>query len=288
MIYWTCKNCDTNNLYPDNIECECCGEAITSDQIEEANRFMFYKRRADEGDTYAMMDMARFYDKGDVFKKDTSMALEMMIKAAELDNAEAQQELAEWYFYEDNDFSNDDKLAFEWAVKAYNNDNPYSAYFLYKCYLNGWGVDYDEKRAIELLKESANMGFARSIEEIGNFYYEGAHVEKDESEATKYFLQLSVNDNCSSETAYNIGVIYWRGKETTVNFEKAIEWFEYAVDTYDDWGAKIPLALFHYEGMGFSKDEAMGVRMMMQIAENKSDSWAATMAKKYLVMWKNN
>lgn len=288
MIYWKCVNCDTNNMYPDNVECECCGERITPSQTEEAKRFMFYKRRADEGDTYAMMDMANFYKNGNIFTKEIDLALEMMTKAAELGNADAQQDLAEWYYCEDNDFPNDDNLAMEWATKAYKNNNPYSVYFLYNCYLNGTGTPMNEKYAIELLKESADMGFARAIEDIGNFYFAGLHIEKDENKAIKYFQQLSVDDNCSNETAYNIGVIYWKGKGTSVNYQKAVEWFEYAVDTYDDWGSKIPLAIFHYDGTGYPKDELKGKSMMRQIADNKSDNWASDMAKKYLTIWESN
>ena len=100
MIFWKCSNCETNNLYPKTVECECCGAKMNSNQTESAKRFMFYKQRADEGDSYAIMNMAEFYATGDVFIKDIDKALEMMTDAANRGNADAQQKLADWYFFE--------------------------------------------------------------------------------------------------------------------------------------------------------------------------------------------
>ena len=289
MIYWKCLNCDTNNTYPDNKECECCGEPISSDQIEEASRFTFYKQRADEGDTYAMMDMARFYSEGSIFKKDIESALKMMTKAAEMGNAEAQQELAEWYFYDDNDFPEDEEAAFLWATKAYNNKNPYSIYFLHRCYLYGLGTGVNKDKAKELLTEAANMGFALAYSDIANYYYYGKLFEKDEQMAAKYYMHLHPDDNCSMETAYNAGVFFWHGLgNIEVDYKKAIEWFEYAVNNYDDWGSKVALAKFHYDGTGYPKNQSLGLKMMTEIANNKSDTWAADKANKYLEIWKNN
>ncbi len=288
MIYWKCKNCDTNNLYPDNLECECCGEAMTIHQLEETERLSFYQTRADEGDSYAIMDMAKFYSTGEIFQRDVDKAVELMTKAAELGNVDAQQELADWYFYTDNDFPNDDKKAFEWAEKAYNNGCIYSPHFLYQCYLKGYGTSVDINYAMKLLREAADLGFARPIEELGNYYNSGAYVEKDEKKAAYYYKKLSVADNCANDTAYNIGVMYWHGNGTEINYKKAIKWFNYCIDTFDDWGSKIPIAVLTYEGKGFVKDTSKGIRLMMQIADNKTDAWASQMANKYLTLWKNN
>ena len=115
MIYWKCRNCETNNLYPGNIECECCGERMNINQLEEMKRLSFYEMRAEEGDSYALMDTAKLYCKGDSFQKDLDKALELMTKAADLGNADAQQELADWYFYDDNDFPTDKEKAFDYA-----------------------------------------------------------------------------------------------------------------------------------------------------------------------------
>lgn len=288
MIYWKCRNCETTNLYPNNLECECCGIKMDVNQHEEMKRLSFYNIRADEGDTYAIMAMARFYSTGDMFQKDTEKALELMIKAADLGNAEAQQEIADWYFYSDNDFPNDENKAFEYATKAYKNGCIYSPFFLYRCYLNGYGTSENTEYAIKLLKESANLGFIKPLEELGNYHKSGVYVEKSEDKAAYYYKQLNVEDGCSNDTAYNIGMMYWHGNGTDINYKKAIEWFTYCVNKFDDWGSKIPLAVFYYEGNGFPRDTSKGVRLMMSIAENKSDGWASDMAKKYLQLWENN
>lgn len=148
MIYWKCLYCDTNNLYPNSLECECCGEKITPNQIEEARRFYFYKERADEGDSYAMMNMAEFYAAGNIFVQDIDQALELMTKAANMGNSDAQQKLADWYFYENNDFPVNDELAFKWATKAYDGGNLYSSQFLSSFYLYGHIVPKDIKKEL--------------------------------------------------------------------------------------------------------------------------------------------
>lgn len=288
MIYWKCRNCETNNLYPGNTECECCGERMNINQLEEMKRLSFYEMRADEGDSYALMDTAKFYCKGDAFQKDLDKALELMTKAADLGNADAQQELADWYFYTDNDFPSDESMAFEYATKAYRNGCIYSPYFLYTCYLKGYGTQENCEYAIKLLHEAANLGFIAPIEELGNYHKSGVYVEKSDAKAAYYYEQLSVEDNCSNDTAYNIGMMYWHGNGTEVNYKKANEWFNYCIERFNDWGSKIPIAVFHYEGKGFPKNQTKGISLMMQIANNKSDEWASTMANKYLQLWKND
>lgn len=287
MIFWKCSNCETNNLYPKTVECECCGAKMNSDQTESAKRFMFYKQRADEGDSYAIMNMAEFYASGDVFIKDIDKALEMMTDAANRSNADAQQKLADWYFFEDNDFPSNDKLAFEWATKAYESGNLYSAEFLATCYLHGYGVTKNENKGIELLTEAANFGFSRPMEQIANYYNDGRYVEIDKQKAAQYYSRLCIDDNCLMETAYNAGFMYYDGKYIEQNYTKATEWFNYAIDRYSDLGSKIMIAKFHYNGLGCPQNKALGYRMMVEIAENKTDEWASNMANKHLAMWEN-
>lgn len=285
MIFWKCNNCETNNLYPKTIECECCGAKMNSNQFEFAKRFMFYKQRADEGDSYAILNMAEFYASGEVFVKDIDKALEMMTDAAEKGNVDAQQKLADWYFFEDNDFPMDDELAFQWASKAYLNGNLYSVEFLALCYLNGYGVDKNETKGIELMTEAANLGFAEPIERMANYYHDGRYVEIDKQKAAKYYSQLCVEDNCSMETAYNAGFMYYEGKYLEKNYQKSIEWFNYAVERYADLGSKVMIAKFHYEGLGVPQNKQLGYKMMVEIAENKTDEWASNMANKMLALW---
>ena len=83
-------------------------------------------------------------------------------------------------------------------------------------------------------------------------------------------------------------MMYWHGNGTEVNYKKAIEWFNYCIERFNDWGSKIPIAVFHYEGKGFPKKPTKGISLMMQIANNKSDEWASSLANKYLQLWKNN
>lgn len=261
---------------------------MNTNQLEEVKRLSFYETRAAEGDSYALMDMAKFYCNGDSFQKDLDKALELMTKAADLGNADAQQELAEWYLCADNDFPIDEVKAFEYATKAYNNGCIYSPLLLYICYLEGHGTQKNCEYAIKLLQEASEIGFIDPTEKLGNYYKSGDYVEKSDVKAAYYYKQLSVEDNCSNDTAYNIGMMYWHGKGTEVNYEKAIEWFNYCIEQFNDWGSKIPIAVFHYEGKGFPKNPIKGISLMTQIANNKSDEWASSTANKYLQLWKNN
>lgn len=287
MIYWKCLYCDTNNLYPNSLECECCGEKITPNQIEEARRFYFYKERADEGDSYAMMNMAEFYAAGNIFVQDIDQALELMTKAANMGNSDAQQKLADWYFYENNDFPVNDELAFKWATKAYDGGNLYSSQFLSSFYLYGHIVPKDIKKGIKLLEESANLGLIGSIEKIANFYNDGEYVEVDKAKAAKYYLRLSVEDGCLMETAYNAGFVYFSGEYVEKNYAMALKWFKYAVEQYGDLGSKIMIAKFYHDGLGVTQNKSLGHKMMIEIANNKTDKWSATMANKYLSVWAN-
>lgn len=172
MLIWKCNSCETNNFYPKTMECECCGEFMSLDQIESVNRFMFYKQRAEEGDSYAIMNIAELYACGEVFVKDIDKALKMMTDAAEMGNTDAQNKLAYWYFCSDNDFPTNYELAFKWAKKCYDSNNFYSMELLARCYLEGKGVAKNEKQGIKLLSELASL-LNVSMKELFEIYSYG-------------------------------------------------------------------------------------------------------------------
>lgn len=157
MFIWKCNNCATNNFYPKTLECECCGEAMSANQIEETSRLMFYKQRAEDGDSYAIMNMAELYAGGELVVKDFDKALEMMTNAAQMGNADAQSKLAYWYFLDDNDFPTDYKKAFEWAQKCYDSGYYYCMELLARCYMEGKGVARSESQGLKILSELSKL-----------------------------------------------------------------------------------------------------------------------------------
>ena len=82
------------------------------------------------------------------------------------------------------------------------------------CYSNGdCGLPQDHAKALELWHQSANFGNAASYYNIGNSYYQGYGVERDEIKAKHYYELAAIggfvlarhNLGCVEEDAGNLG-----------------------------------------------------------------------------------
>jgi TPR repeat protein len=104
-----------------------------------------------------------------------------------------------WIAYSSGNY----KKAFEeWLPYAKQGDAQ-AQYNLAGLYVNGYGVDLDDKKAFEWYQKSAQQGFAKAQFNIGAMYLTSIGVEKSYSKA-KHWLSLAYENGIEdSEVLWN-------------------------------------------------------------------------------------
>ena len=106
--------------------------------------------------------------------------------------------------------------------------------------------------SIENLEDLAKKGNGEAQYELGLRYYRGAGVDVDYAKAKQY-LESAV-DNGIDSASYYLGVIYYNGKGTPTNHAKAKEYFEKAEKKCDNVFSSYYLGKLYYWGDGVEKN----------------------------------
>lgn len=101
-------------------------------------------------------------------------------------------------YYRDTSVGQNYQKAFECFSSLKDDDNEYTKgqalYWLYKCYVNGYGVAKDIYMAKKCLEESVALGITDAIATLGELYYKGGIYNKDYTLAYKYVKQAAEDD----------------------------------------------------------------------------------------------
>lgn len=139
-------------------------------------------------------------------------------------NAELQYNLGLMH-YSNQDF----ETAKQWLTLAANQKHHKSQYSLAVMYENGYGVDIDYKKALQLY-ELAAKDIPHARHNIGVMYEEGKGVPVNYTEALKWYTDGKYNEDVLAETAYNLGVIYANGNGVRQDNSYAKDYFGQACD----------------------------------------------------------
>lgn len=116
--------------------------------------------------------------------------------------------------------------------------------------LNGWGVQKNPNKAVELFTLAANQNYPDAQFELSLIYSEGKHVKKDLKKAFELTSQAAKKDLPSA--LFNLGVMYYNGTGTHRDFSKAAKNYEKAAQLNYAL-AQFNLALMFDEGKGVQK-----------------------------------
>ena len=72
------------------------------------------------------------------------------------------------------------------------------------CYLNGLGVEEDEKRALYWVQKAAEQDYADAQVVLGNFYSEGIGAEKDERKAFEWFKKAAEQGKAEAQFFWDV------------------------------------------------------------------------------------
>ena len=155
------------------------------------------KRKADNGDTMAQLNLAEAYFNGEVTgSAELGNGMKYMAMAASSGNSTIQHMYASML----SNLSMDNE-AFIWYEKAANNKNPESQAKLSWCYFTGTGTSKNDKLAFKWAQNAMNNGEKKeSCFILGVLYLQGKVVKPDVVQAYKMF---KISDAQGNDDAFD-------------------------------------------------------------------------------------
>lgn len=224
-----------------------------------AKKLMQYYEQALNGDSNAMVEIARFY-------KDIEYLQDMLNwlkQATRQNNADGFYELANCY-YEGIGVEESMDRAFYYYELAARLNYPDAMNNLADMYLNGEGTEVDEEAALKWFLKAANCDVVEAMYTLGIMYEQGIGTKIDEDNAfTHYELAAQGGD---SEGLYRMGMIYFNGElKQNQSYEQAMAWFRRAADVFQV-DALYNIAYCYENALGVEKDEHQAIRYYKQAA----------------------
>ena len=184
---------------------------------------------AEQGNATAQADLGERYYKGDGVEQNYEEAIKWLRKAAQPyielcslgENNEENEDATDAY----------DEMYEELAGELYSRS--WATYWLGECYLHGHGVEKNVSKTIELWEFAAKEGDGVRME-LANLYCAGIEFEPDYEKAVYWWKKAAHldydPDRGFPEARYELGVCYYEGKGVEKDIQKAIEYFDLAID----------------------------------------------------------
>ena len=130
--------------------------------------------------------------------------------------------------------------------------------------LKGDGVARDEARAVEVLKEAAELGYADAQFRLGECYGGGHGVEQDDAEAVKWYRKAAEQGHADAQN--KLGECCYLGNGTEQDYAEAVKWLRKAAEQ-GHADAQHNLGACYYNGNGVEQDSAEAVKWLRKAAE---------------------
>ena len=137
-----------------------------------------YMKAAELGDISALNEIGDFYYDGLGVEKDYCKAFQWYEKAAKRGNLNGIYSLGLAYYLGEGVQKNG-KAAFEWLKKATKRKHSYAMYYTAECYRQGFGTAKDTDKAYQLYEEAANGDCELAMLKLCSDYFNGTHYNKD-------------------------------------------------------------------------------------------------------------
>ena len=158
----------------------------------------------------------------------------------------------------------DEKKAFIWLRKAAEAGQVYAMSILGICFANGIGVRTNERLAYEWAKKAAEVGDTTAMLNLGICYRTGIGVEPNERLALEWVKSAAELGDASAMD--NLGFYYEIGCGVEPNEYKAFEWFQRAAEA-NHATAMGHLAFCYEKGFGVEPDEDKAFEYFQKGAE---------------------
>ncbi len=168
-------------------------------------------------------------------------------------------------YFENGDY----KKAIPFFEKAAALNEPFSNYYLFLCYWNGWGVNKDSDKAMEFLQKSAELRNETALVTLGEILVSRLDDSVSESndnlsKAVECFTKAAENGN--TKAIFSLGEIYrkyWKGDESD---QKSLQYYKKAA-LLGNGDAQYWLGVYYGIGIGVKKDEEQAFAWYQKSAE---------------------
>jgi TPR repeat protein len=186
--------------------------------------------------------------------------IEALTKKAEAGDGEAQATLGEVY-YEQADYES----AFQWFIKAAEQELAVALHNLGHMYEDGKGVPQDHKEAVHWYRKAAEQEYCFSQYNLGSMYRKGLGIGQDHTKAIEWYTRAANQGDARAQ--HDLGLMYAMGLGIGQDHTKAIEWYTKAAEQgFADAQHKLGVAYFRAHGVAqdYQKARAWWVKAAEQ------------------------
>ena len=221
--------------------------------------FFWYDKAAENNNLQAINNLAQMYMLGEGgVKKDKAKARELYTKAAEAGYSIAQLNLA--FLLEESLDKEDLKESFFWYEKAALQGVIAAQNNLGKMYGLGIGVKADKQKSLYWFTQAANSNDPIAQANLAVMYLKGDIVNVDIDLAVKLFKKAGENGNLAS--MLQLGEMYGNGNVISQDYKEALYWYEKALKMHNNTTALFHVGLYYFNGYGVAKDEEKGLKYL--------------------------
>ena len=186
---------------------------------------------ASKGHVGAQIDLGQSYYSSTL--KDTAEACRWYKLAAKSGNPIAQFELAFRFYYRDTTKEGRAKTLQLLNASA-EQDYPDALLILARIYKEGHLVELNYDKSFDLFRKANQNNDRYANYELGECYFQGLGVERNYTEAVKFFKNDWLTFDYHSLAPYYLGYCYYHGLGVNRNIEEAISWLEIESDDIHD------------------------------------------------------
>ena len=194
------------------------------------------------------------YEEGKLLydRKEYEKAAVLLMRAADMDHAAAQNTLGDCYYYGYGVLQSYEK-AIEWFTKAAQQGNVYAQNSLGDCYYEGSGVVQSYEKAAEWFTKAAEKGYAKAQANLGACYYFGYGIQKDSEKAVYWYTKAAKQGHVTAQNS--LGNFYYNGSGVQRDYVKAVYWYTKAAEQGNVYAQK-SLGNCYYYGRGVPQNTA--------------------------------
>ena len=158
----------------------------------------------------------------------------------------------------------------QWFTKSADQGNTQAQKMLGDMYFKGIGVTKDEKEGLRLINLAAEQGLPEAQIFLGGCYLNGTGVAKDPKEAIKWYTKAAEQGDSNAQGS--LGCFYQSGNLVAKDEKEAVKWFNMSAEQGNS-AAQGSLGRCYMEGIGVDKDEKEGVKWIQKSAEQGNANW---------------
>jgi TPR repeat protein/Tfp pilus assembly protein PilF len=224
---------------------------------------VWFRKAAEAGNTDAMSHLGAMYAQGVGVTKAPGEAMRWFEKAADAGNVAAMNTLGIIY-YHGQGVEKDYTQAQKWFRKGAEAGDPEAMLSLSAMYLRGQGVETDYAQALAWSRKAADAGNGDAMSALGKMYLDGDGVAKDEARAFEWY-ERGANAG-SLDAMSGLGWMYTHGIGIEKDYAKALAWLRKAAEAANSF-AMHELGLMYLSGQGVEQNDQEAAHWFQKGAE---------------------